>query len=90
LICEGRLVRLPLLAAALVIFGLLAAGCDGRTPAPAAASENSGFSSDELAAMKKSVRTKAQFKELVKIKALERDGNATVKYPADKRRSGKG
>jgi hypothetical protein len=70
---------LPFLATPLVALALVAAtGCSGD-PAVTASAADQPFSDDELAAMRKSVKTVGEFHELVRRKSMERSGSTVVK-----------
>jgi hypothetical protein len=67
-------VAAPVLA--LVLFA--ASGCREQ-PSAANSATNQLFSKEELAEMRKSVRSQAEFRQLLKIKTAERNGSAVVK-----------
>ena len=77
----------PIVATVLVALSLLVAGCGGGGPTSAEADANPSFSTEELAAMRKSVRTYADYQHLLRIKTMEREGTAKVVYPSDKRKA---
>ncbi|MDR3636882.1 MAG: hypothetical protein P4L84_23960 [Isosphaeraceae bacterium] len=73
---------------------LAGGGCSDKAPTadagtPASAEEL--FTADEIAAMKKSAGSGPAYRQLLRMKILERQGTAKVKYPLDKgKASGKG
>ncbi len=81
MIAKWKLIWSPILAVSVAALSMLSAGCGGGAAAPSP-SQNAAFSSEERAAMKKSVRSPAAYKQLLKIKTLESEGLAKVKYPA--------
>jgi hypothetical protein len=79
--------RLPGVTASLLGLALLAfSGCTGE-PSIASSAADQPFNKEELAALRKSVKTQSEFRELLKIKAAERDGTAVVKLKASARKS---
>jgi hypothetical protein len=76
MISKSDLVFLPFLAAPLTL--LTAGGCSGD-PAVAVSGADQPFSDEELAAMRKSAKTGREFRDLVRLKTMERAGSTVVK-----------
>jgi hypothetical protein len=70
----------PLFVAApvLALVSFAASGCREQ-PSAASSAANQLFSTEELAEMRKSVRSQGEFRQLLKIKTAERNGSAVVK-----------
>ena len=79
--------RLPSLAAVLLALAVLAAtGCSRELNETTAAADQ-GFSKEELTAMRKSVKSLGEFRELRRIKAEEHAGTVVVKTKTVARKS---
>jgi hypothetical protein len=76
MIRKSDLMFLPLLVTPLAL--LTATGCSGD-PAVAVSGADQPFSDEELAAMRKSAKTTREFRDLVRLKTMERAGSTVVK-----------
>jgi hypothetical protein len=80
--------RLRFFAASVLAVALLSAtGCSEGGADVSVSSTDEPFSESELAAMRKSVKTQSEFRELKKLKLAERAGAAVVKIKLGRSKS---